>query len=357
VHSFTQSGVGPALLGFLVVVIGGGFTLFAMRGEQLASNRRPESILSREGAFLTNNVILSVFAFVVLLGTLYPVLVEAFSGAQVSVGRPFFDRMAVPLSFALLLAMGIGPFLPYRHAGGAVMWRRLRIPLLLAAAVSAALVLAGVRVVAVVLVAFLVTAMLSGTVQELVSNAPPPRPQSMWRLVRRQRGYWGGQLAHIGLALVALGIVTSGTLADRASVSLAVGESTRFGGYTLTYEGNEEVTGANRSATIALIVFEAEGEVVYRAEPALTQFNNQVRAVATPSVWGSPTRDIYVALSSLEDDRVAINLYRYPYMWLLWAGGITVMLGGLWALGRGPRGRGASGQPEESRVGELGARA
>ena len=358
VHSFTQSGVGPALLGFFIIVLGGGFTLFAMRGEQLASNRRPESILSREGAFLTNNVILSVFAFVVLLGTLYPVFVEAFSGAQVSVGRPFFDRMAVPLSFALLLAMGVGPFMPYRRAGGAVMWRRLRIPLLLAAAVSAALVLAGLREVAVVLIAFLVTAMVSGTVQELVRSTPSPRPGPIWRMVTKRRGYWGGQLAHIGLALVALGIVTSGTLADRASVSLAVGESTRFDGYTLTYEGNEEVTGGDRSATIARIVFEAGGDVVYRAEPALTQFNNQVQAVATPSVWSTPTRDIYVALSSLEEDRVAINLYRYPYMWLLWTGGITVMVGGFWALGLGgrARGRGAATQAENDRVGEQGAR-
>ncbi|MCB2412544.1 heme lyase CcmF/NrfE family subunit [Demequina sp. TTPB684] len=355
VHSFTQSGVGPALLGFLVIVLGVGFTLFAMRGEQLLSNRRPESILSREGAFLTNNVILSVFAFVVLLGTIYPVFVEAFSGGQVSVGRPFFDRMAVPLSFALLLAMGIGPFMPYRRAGGAVMWQRLRVPLLLAAAVSAALVLAGLREVSVVLVAFLVTAMVSGTVRELLTNAPQPRPQSIWRLVRRQHGYWGGQLAHIGLALVALAIATSGTLAERASVSLTIGESTPFDGYTLTYEGIEQVPGGDRSATIAGIVFEADGEVVFRAEPALTQFNNQVQAVATPSIWSTPTRDIYVALSSLEDGQVTINLYRYPFMWLLWTGGLTVMVGGVWALAGGARRRGAAVQLEEHRTSEKGA--
>ena len=98
--------------------------------------------------------------------------------------------------------------------------------------------------------------------------------------------------------------------------------------------------------------------MVYRAEPALTQFNNQVQAVATPSVWSTPTRDIYVALSSLEEDRVAINLYRYPYMWLLWTGGITVMVGGFWALGlgRGARGRGAATQAENDRAGEQGAR-
>ncbi|MHB1235589.1 MAG: heme lyase CcmF/NrfE family subunit, partial [Microbacteriaceae bacterium] len=342
VHSFTQSAVGPVLLIFFILVMGGGFTLFALRGEQLASNRHPESIRSREGAFVANNVILTVFAFVVLLGTLYPVFVEAFSGTQVSVGRPFFDRMAVPLSFALLLAMGIGPFTPYRRAGAAVMWRRLRVPLLIASAAAAALVISGVRVAAVVAVAFLVVAMVAGSVQELLSEVPTVRPQPLFRLIRKRRGYWGGQVAHIGIALIALAIATSGSLAERSTVLLEPGGSTRFAGYTLTYEGSFQRKGTDRTATAARVVFKADGKVVYGAEPALTQFNNQVQAVATPSVWSTPSRDIYVSLTSLEpgaNGRVGLNLIRYPYMWLLWAGGWLTLLGGVWALGlqRGTR--------------------
>lgn len=334
VHSFTQSGgVGPALLAFFVVIVGGGFTLFALRGEQLASNRRPESVLSREGAFLTNNVILSVFAFVVLLGTLYPVFVEVFSGAQVSVGRPFFDRMAVPLSFALLLAMGIGPFMPYRRAGAAVMWRRLSVPLVLASAVAAALVVAGLRELPVIAVVFLVTVIVSGSLYELIRSAPALRIGPVFRMLRKRRGYWGGQLAHLGLALLALGIATSGSLADRTSVSLEPGDTAAFAGYTVSYQGTYQREGGDRSATVARIVFEVDGRVVHTAEPALTQFNNQVQAVATPSVWSTPSSDVYVALSSMEPGSIGLNLYRYPFMWLLWAGGSLVMVGGLWALG------------------------
>lgn len=339
VHSFTQSAVGPALLGFFVLVVGGGFVLFALRGEQLASNRRPEFLISREGAFLANNVILSVFAFVVLLGTLYPVVVEAFTGAQLSVGRPFFDKMAVPLSFALLLAMGIGPFMPYRRAGAAVMWRRLSIPLLIASAVAAGLVISGLRAVPVVVVAFLVTAIASGTVYELLRSVPERRPKAVFRMLRKRRGYWGGQLSHLGLALIALGIATSGSLAERASMTLASGESTDFGGYTVTFDGTYERNGADRLATAARIVFTEDGKVVYTAEPALTKFNNQVQAVATPAVWSTPTRDIYVALSSLEPGRIGINFYRYPYMWMLWTGGAVVIIGGVWALGFRSRSR------------------
>lgn len=343
VHSFTQSGVGPALLGFFILVVGGGFALFALRGEQLASNRRPESIFSREGAFLTNNVILTVFAFVVLLGTLYPVLVEAFTGAQVSVGRPFFDRMAVPLSFALLLAMGAGPFMPYRRAGAEIMWRRLRVPLVIASAVSAALVISGLREVAVVAVVFLVTTMAIGTGHELLVSTPALRPGPVFRMLRLRRGYWGGQAAHLGVAVLALGIATSGSLADRTSLTLEPGESAEFAGYAVTYQGEYESNRADRNSRVAVIEFTDDGETVHTAEPALTQFTNQVQAVATPSVWTTPTRDIYVSLSSFESGRIGLNLYRYPYMWLLWAGGSLVMAGGLWALGLG---RGLRGQTD-----------
>lgn len=340
VHSFSQSAIGPALLGFLIVVLAGGFLLFAFRGEQLASGRRPESLASREGAFLVNNVLLTLFAFVVLLGTLYPVFVEAFTGAQLSVGRPFFDRMAVPLSFTLLAAMGVGPFTPYRHAGGALMWRRLRAPVLVASLVAAALVTAGLRSVSVVAVTFLVVAMAASTVRELITTAPALRPKPILRLLRRRRGYWGGQVSHLGLAIIALGVVVSGQLADRASLELETGQSADVAGYTVTFEGVQSRELPNRSARIARVAIREDGRIVRMAEPTLTQYTNQVQAVGTPSVWTTPTQDLYIALSSLEQGKVGLNIYRYPYRWLLWAGGSLVMAGGLWALAARPRRRG-----------------
>ena len=112
VHSFTQSAVGPILLVFLGVVVVAGFGLFAIRADVVGSAPRLDSLASREGVFLANNLLLTLFAFTVLLGTMLPLLIESFSGNQVTVGRPFVDRAAIPLSFALLLAMGIGPVTP-----------------------------------------------------------------------------------------------------------------------------------------------------------------------------------------------------------------------------------------------------
>ncbi|HEX5695555.1 MAG TPA: cytochrome c biogenesis protein CcsA, partial [Acidimicrobiia bacterium] len=136
VHSFTQSAIGPALLGFLVLVLVGSFTLFSMRSHLVATSPRIESFVSREGTFLVNNLLLAVYAFVVLIGTTYPLLLEAFTGTQVGVGEPFFNRLAVPLSFLLLLTMGFGPVTPWTGAPPGLLWRRLRGPALVALTVG-----------------------------------------------------------------------------------------------------------------------------------------------------------------------------------------------------------------------------
>ena len=333
VHSFTQSAVGPALLGFFLVVLAGGFGLFAARGHRVVSASRPESLASREGAFVVNNVLLSLFAFVVLLGTLYPVFVEAFTGAQVSVGRPFFDRMAVPLSLALLATMAVGPVTPYRRATRRVMADRLRVPLLVASAAAAVLVVAGVRRPAVAAVVFLAALVAASSVRELLGTAPERTAAGVVRLVRGRRGFWGGQLAHLGLALVAVAVAVSGSLAERSSATLAPGQSVAFAGYTVTYEGSAERQLADRRVVAARFVLRAGGRVVRVAEPRLNSFPNQVQAVASPSVWTGPTQDVYVALTRLDEKQAAVKLYRYPFLWLLWAAGGLVVLGGLWALG------------------------
>ena len=333
VHSFSQSPIGPALLGFFVLVLVAGFTLFAMRGERIASMSRPESLVSREGAFLVNNLLLSLFAFVVLLGTVYPILVEAITGSQVSVGRPFFDRMAVPLSFALLLAMGAGPFMPYRRATGAVLWNRLRIPLLAGSAASAAVVVAGVRSAGVVAVVLLAVTIAAAAVRQFVVTLPSATPRAALNLLRGQRAYWGGQLAHLGVAVVAVAIAVSGGLATRASENLDLGKSLQFGGYSVTFEKTEEHREPDRLITDAHLVFRTGDRVDFVATPRLTAFDNQPQAIGAPSVWTRPGSDIYVALSNLEPQSVAINLYEYPLMSWLWAGGVLMAAGGLWALG------------------------
>lgn len=332
VHSFTQSGIGPAFLGFLLVVLVGGFGLFALRGERLASLSRPESMASREGTFLINNLLLCLFAFVVLTGTTYPILLEALTGDQVSVGRPFFDRMAVPLGFGLLLTMGVGPFLPYRYAAGAVIWQRLRWPLLIASLSAAALVLSGVRAPGVVGAAFTGVVIAAGTARQLLTSVPGWRLRNFGRVVSGQRAYWGGQIAHLGLALLAVVIAVTGAFGTRTTVTLDRGESTTFAGHRFTFATTEKYRAPNRQVTEPHITVRDDGRLVWTATPRVSSFRGQQQAVGTPSVQSTPTRDLYVALAGMRSDRVTLNLYRYPLMIWMWIAGGIIAAGGFWAL-------------------------
>ena len=334
VHSFSQSDVGPPLLVFFVVVVVTGFVLIALRAERIASRGGPESLASREGMFLLNNLLLSLFAFVVLLGTLYPVVLEAITDEQVSVGRPFFDRMAVPLGFALLLAMWAGPVTPYRHASPAVIWRRLRVPLLLAACAATSTALAGVSSPGVVAVVALATGIASSTVRQALVTAPARTPAGLWRLICGQRGYWGGQLAHLGVALFVVVVATSSGLAERSTVTVDRGDFVEFAGYTLTFDYVDEHELPDRLVTDAHLTVTDGERVIREMTPLLNSFPGRPQAVGNPDVWTTPAQDVYVALGDLEPERVTLNLFRYPLMVWMWVGGGMVAAGGFWALGR-----------------------
>jgi len=354
VHSFTQSAVGPALLGFLLLVVAGSLTLFALRADLVATSPRLDRLASREGALLVNNLLLGLFAFVVLTGTLYPIFVEAVTGAQVSVGRPFFDRMAAPIGLALLLGMGVGPVLPWRAARPALVWARLRWPAVAALAAGAALVLAGVRSASVVLVAILaagIAAAALGRLAAAVRHQPPRRRlAAAGRVLYGNPGYWGGQLAHVGVALVAVAIAVTGAFGARQQVTLAAGQSASSGPFTLTFTGAFQLDEPHRLVSGATIELRRGGRLVAVLEPRLNQYPRQVQAVGTPAVWTGLAQDVYVSLTALESGRVQLQVLRHPLMWLLWAGGLVTVAGGLWALAGGRVRRRRAGRDETVRT-------
>ncbi len=339
VHSFTQSAVGPVLLAFLAVVVGASLVIFAMRAHLVASSPRLESLASREGVFLLNNLLLTLFAFTVLLGTMYPLLIEAFSGRQVSVGRPFFDRVTLPIAFALLLAMGVGPVTPYRVAGAGVVWGRIRTPLRVALVVGAVTVLIGVRsiptVVIVVLAAFVIGVI---TRHFLVQLRPLRRdrslPAAVGRLLGRDTGYWGGQISHIGVALLAVAIATSTGLAVREQVRLAPGESAVVGNYCLAYDApfrTEEPNRVVEGAEMRLLRSDCTTEI-RTIMPRLHRYPNAAQPVATPEVRTGLVEDVYVTLAGGNAEELVLDVFIFPLMWMLWAGGLITVAGGFWAF-------------------------
>jgi cytochrome c-type biogenesis protein CcmF len=357
VHSFTQSAVGPALLGFLVVVVLASLTLFALRAHLVASPPRLESLLSREGAMLGNNLLLTLFAFTVLVGTTYPLVFEAFTGDTVSVGRPFFDRVAVPLAFALLLMAGLGSVAPWRVARPAVLWRRVRAAINWGLVASAGVVLLGVRsvgVVAAVGLAVFVIATIGGWYLHVVRGQRATDKawgEALSLPVRNDPGYWGGQVSHIGLALVAIAIATTSGLAVRETVTLAAGETAVVGGYCVRYvepfarsEPNREVEGVR----IQLLDGTCS-EPMTVLEPRVHLYPNATQPVATPAVWTGPRHDVYVNLGGGTTEAVVLQVSVFPLQWLLWLGGLVIVAGGVIALRRKRRSPVVTSQPHGER--------
>jgi cytochrome c-type biogenesis protein CcmF len=339
VHSFTQSAIGPALLGFLVLVLAGSFTLFAMRSHLVASSPRIETFVSREGTFLLNNLLLTVYAFIVLIGTTYPLLLEAFTGTQVGVGEPFFNRLAVPLSFMILLTMGLGPVTPWRGAEPGLIWRRLRMPAIVGLAAGLLVALTVTRVawviLAIVLGVWVATAII-GLLVEFAGKRSAKTGHSIYTeaktVVRNDQPFWAGQVSHIGVALVAVGIAFAANLPLHAEVELAPGESVEFAGYTLTYEAPFRRDEPNRVVQGARVQVSQGDRVITTLEPRANFYDTEMGGIITPAVMSRPGGDLYVTMRSLDSETAQLGLDTSPMIWLLWFGGLVTAFGGFWSL-------------------------
>jgi cytochrome c-type biogenesis protein CcmF len=341
VHSFTQSAIGPVLLGFLVVTLVGSFLLFSARSEVVSTSPRLESLVSREGTFLVNNLLLSVYAFVVLVGTVYPLVLEAFTGTQVGVGEPFFNRIAVPLSFLLLLVMGFGPVTPWRTTEPATLWRRTRGPA--TAALGIGLLTAvtvsrnGWVVLSVTLGVFVIgclVALLLEQARRRSVKTGQPLGAALRTVITGDGAFWAGQLSHAGVVLVAIGIAFAANMGAHLETQLAPGESVEFGGYTVTYESPFLEEQVSKTTVGARLTVTRGDSFVGQVRPAANFFGGDEAGVSTPDVLHRPDGDLYVTLLDIpgEDPTVTISFDTSPVIWVLWLGGLVTVAGGLTAM-------------------------
>jgi cytochrome c-type biogenesis protein CcmF len=341
VHSFTQSAVGPAILSFLLVVVVASLALFVVRARDIAQPPRLDSLVSREGFILANNLLLTVLTFTVLFGTMYPLIVEALSGDEVAVGRPFFDRAAVPLALLLLLTIGLGAVAPWRVATAAVLWRRLRWAVALglgSGALAVALGLDSVGVViTLVIAAFVVTAIAIRFI-EVVRARPESLLRASRKVVGNDSGYWGGQVAHIGVALIAVALATTNGLAVRDTVSIDQGGTAVIEGYCLTYVGPFENVEPHRtvSGVNIIVLDESCSSVRTTLTPSVNLYPGVSQPIGTPDVFTTFTADLYLGIAGGNQDRILLNVFVFPYQWLLWFGGFVVVAGGALAMRRKP---------------------
>jgi cytochrome c-type biogenesis protein CcmF len=336
VHSFTESPIGAWLLSFFGVVVVVSLGLIAWRGDRLRSPGRVDSPLSREGAFLANNILFAAFAFVVLLGTVFPLVYEALKGDSVTVGRPYFDRMTLPIGIALLFIMAIAPVLPWRKASSEVLRHRLLWPAWAGAGAIVLAVLVGARGLA-PLLAFGLGGFAAGSaVRQLVLAARAARRSGaspFGAVIGRANG---GMIVHLGVIVVAVAFTSATSFSHGEEVRLRPNQTAHVAGHTVTYLGVERESTARKTTIKARV--RVDGGQVFA--PALNRFPNATQTIGTPSVKVGLRRDVYltfVEAPKTNGGTVVIGVLDEPLVSWLWIGGLIMALGTVLALVPGRR--------------------
>jgi len=347
VHAFSQSAIGPALLGFFALICLVSVGLIGWRADRLRSPGRIDSPVSREGAFLANNLLFAAFALVVLVGTVFPLIAEAYDGRQLSVGEPYFDSMTRPIGFVLLFLMAVAPALPWRAAGAEVLHRRLVAPGWAAAAAMLAGAAAGLRGLAPLGAVGLGVFALAGIVRSFAvglrarraaTGEPPVR--ALVNMVAGNSRLYGGLIVHLGVVVFAVAFTFSSAFSTEREAVLRRGESASIRGYTITYLDDRTDTSARkRSVSVDLAIRRGTRDLGTYA-PALSTFTGSQQAIGTPSVRNGWREDVYLTLIAAPDNgRIVVGMRVSPLVIWLWIGAGVMVAGTAAAAWPTPRRR------------------
>jgi cytochrome c-type biogenesis protein CcmF len=334
VHAFSDGPVGPWLLTFFAISAGTSIVLIGWRGDQLRSTGAIDAPVSREASFLANNLLFGAMAFVVLLGTVFPLLAEAWDGTRLTIGTPYFESMARPIGLVMLFLMAVAPVLPWRKASTEVLSVRLFWPAVAGVVAMALALLLGGRGIYPV-ITFGLGGFAAGAALRQVVLAT--RRQGWRGLVGRTNG---GMIVHLGVVILAVGLAASESYSSDRTVQLDVGESAVIEGHEFRYLEPGADINDRRLRTFVLI--EIDGGDVYA--PATTSFRQMGnRPVPTPSVRSGFTEDVYLVLDEAPEpgtDRIRLRVVIRPMVAWLWGGGLLMALGTVLALFPGRRRRG-----------------
>src|SRR5262245_35033417 len=269
VHSFTQSGLGPFFIGFLlfVILLSGG--LIAYRLPELRTRGTIESFLSREAAFLFNNLVLVGIAFAVFWGTVFPVISEWVRGVKITVGPPFFNRVNAPLGVCLLCLMGVGPVIAWRRATARNLYRAFAAPVGAGVVAWLLLLVAGVPL-GMAQATFALGVFVLGTIVQEFWRGMRARqsllhesaPQALVRVVGKNRRRYGGYVIHIGIVSMFLGIAASSAFRIEAQRTMKPGETTEVGRYTIRYDKIETAENGHMSSLAAVLDVSIDGQPI-----------------------------------------------------------------------------------------------
>jgi cytochrome c-type biogenesis protein CcmF len=339
VHSFARSDVGPYFLGFLIIVLFGFLWLLFDRLPLLRSEQQIESYTSREAAFLANNWVFAGIAFATLWGTVFPMFSEILTGDRISVAAPFFNKVNGPLFLVLLLLMGVGPLLGWRHTSAAAFRKQFTWPLV-AALVVAVLVFVVARSVYPIIGLAICAFVTATIVQEYVRGVNARRRTSgdnvftaMGHLWSRNGRRYGGYIVHLGIVLVGVAVIGNEFYQQTKNVTLAPGETAQVAGYTLEFAGLESDRQPNLTEYGArVLVYNGSDQVIGTVIPKRNVYDKTPdMPTSEVGLRMSPIEDVYVVLNGWETGgkTATFTIYINPLTTWMWIGGLVIVLGTL----------------------------
>ena len=333
VHAFASDPQrGLFILIYLVVVVGASLTLFAYRAPQV-SNRIGFSLLSRETMLLLNNILLTCAAATVMIGTVFPVVLDALNMGMISVGPPYFNALFVPFSMLLAFCLGFGVLLNWKKGSVQWLWQQVRWMLLVSivGGFVFSLLYGSVFILSEALAMALVLWICLSIARDIFNKT---RHQGLWSGMKKLKpAYYGMQLAHLGLAITFIGVAISSGYTIQKDVRMAPGDQARLGDYVFRFDGMSRRQGPNYLSDYGTMTVFRDGRQVARMYPEKRLYQVQNMPMTEAAINPGLTRDLYIALGEhLGDDSWTIRLHVKPFVRFIWLGSVFMALGGFVAI-------------------------
>ena len=352
VHAFSKSALGPAFFAFIGLTFLGSLTILSLRWDTLKSEHTLESFISREAAFVLQNMLFLAVTFAVFWGTVFPLISELVTGTKITVGPPYFQRVTGPLFFVLVLLMGIAPLFAWRKQAARSLGKAIWIPF--AASLAITVIWGSIHRMhpASIFGLWLVTFSLSTILAEFWKGIQARRAtrgenvfSALVNLIGRNHRRYGGYIIHLGVILIALGIIGDAYFKQETQGTISKGESLSVGGYQFEFQKMLGYPGSDgREIVEAVGLLYQDGKPIREVNPRRDFFIVQEQPVTVPGVYSTPGVDFYVLLLDWNDGgtTATFKIYVNSLINWVWIGGIVMILGTIIATWSNPARREAT---------------
>jgi cytochrome c-type biogenesis protein CcmF len=342
VHAFTEGMMGPLFLAFIALLLIVSLVLIAWRSDRLHSPGSLDAVVSRESTFILNNLLFVAFTFTVLLGTTFPLIVEAVNGNRVSVGPPYFNMVSIPIGVLLLFLMGVGPALPWRRTTPEKLKRSFLVPTIVGLVSVLLGFVLGTRSFW-PLVTFAFAGFVSATIVEEFRKGVRARmrianvsaPVAFGQILTRNNRRYGGYTVHAGIVVIIVALALSGTYRFEREVTLQRGELMQLGDYGVVFDDLWAEEQPQRFVVGGTFSIFHKGEEGGTLRPRMNYYPNSQQPIGTPAVRSTLKEDLYLTLMAFDQEQgshATIRAIVNPAVPWLWIGGMIVALGAILAV-------------------------